>query len=260
MTLLVRQNRVYEQVYYDQEWHFRSIAKKELAKILPHFAILDFSPFVLGEEGIRRRPDLALVDKNYGMWVVVEVELESHSLEHHVVPQIRTFATGRYDDSHARSIHEKDATLNLGHLSNLISYSPPVIVVVVNSRTVLQKGWALLEADHSAQLTYVEVFRADDGDVVVAISGYLPTRPSKSIMRLKKHRMMNALVCDQPMNMPATIGEEMRIYVGDRLYKWAVLRTEDAMVLLAPSGFTIRPDRNFEICEVEEGKYWLRQL
>ena len=121
MTALLRQSRIYEQVFYGQEWHFRSIAKKELTKILPHFAILDFSPFVLGDEGIRRRPDLALVDKNYTMWVVVEVELEKHSLEHHVVPQIRAFATGRYDESHARIIHEKDATLNLDQLNSLIS-------------------------------------------------------------------------------------------------------------------------------------------
>ena len=203
---------------------------------------------------------LALIDRNYAMWVVVEVELEKHSFEYHVAPQVRTFATGRYDEAHARCIHEQDSSLNLSYLYNLISYSPPVVSVLVNSRTVLQKGWDLIEQEHSAQLTFVESFRAEDGDVVFSISGYLPARPSKSVMRLKKHRMMNALVCSQPRDMPATVDQEMRIYVGDRPYSWEVLRTKDTVVFLVPSGFTIRSDRNYEVCEVEMGKFRLHQL
>ena len=258
--MLIRQDRIYEQVFYDEEHQFRSIAKRELRKILQNFAILDFSPFVLGDEGIRRRPDLVLVDRNYGMWVVVEVELEGHSLAHHVVPQVQTFVTGRYDEAHARNIHDKDTSLNLDHLCNLISYTQPVVAVWVNSRSVLDKGWAVLEMEYSVRLTFVESYRAEDGDVVIAVSGYLPVRPSGSIMRLRKHRMMNALVCDRPKDVPAQVGEEMRIYVGDRPYSWAVLRTKDMVVLLVPSGFMVRADRNYEVFEVEEGKYRLREL
>ena len=258
--MLIRQDRIYEQVLYDREDKFRSIAKRELTKILPNFAILDFSPFILGDEGIRRRPDLVLVDKNYGMWVVVEVELEGHSLQHHVVPQIRTFVTGRYDESHARNIYEKDESLNLDHLCNLISYTQPVVAVWVNSRSVLDKGWTVLEVEYTARLTFVESFRAHDGDVVVSVSGYLPVRPTGSIMKLQKHRMLNALVCDQPKDVPAQIGEQMRIYVEDRPYSWAVLRTKDTVVLLVPSGFAVRSDRNYEVFEVQEGRYRLRQM
>ena len=127
MTLLIRQDRTYEQVYYDYESHFSAIVKTELAKILPGFSIVDFSPFIIGDEGSRRRPDLALVDRNYEMWAVVEVELEKHSLEHHVVPQVRTFVTGRYDNSHAVLLHRKDSTLNLENLCNLTTYLPPVV-------------------------------------------------------------------------------------------------------------------------------------
>ena len=260
MTVLIRQSRRYEQVYYDQEQHFQSIAKKQLTKLLPHFAILEFSPFVLGDEGIRRRPDLAIVDRNYGMWVVVEVELESHSLNHHVTPQVQTFATGRYDESHARTLNEADETLELDYLYNLIFYSPPLVAVIVNSRSVLEKGWTALEEEYSARLTFVESYRASDGDVVISVSGFLPIRPPKSIVRLKKHPMLNALVCHQPKNFPSMIDEEMCIYIDDRPYRWEVLRTKDTVVLLVPSGFAARHDRNYEVFEVEDGRYVLRQL
>ena len=260
MNLVVRHDRIYRQVFYDRESHFSSIAKKELAKVLPDFVVLDFSPYILGDEGSRSRPDLALVHKQYRMWAVVEVELDTHSLEHHIEPQIRTFATGRYDESHARYIFEKDPSLNLDYLYNLIPYSPPTVVVVVNSRSVLTEGWANLETEYSARLTFVESFRADNDDVIVSISGYLPTPPAKRIMKLRKQEMMNALVCRQPGDIPATTSDSMCMYWRNRPYVWPVVRTKDMGVFFAPSGVTIRSDRNYQVSEIGKNAYQLHEL
>ena len=260
MTLLVRQNRIYEQVYYDLESHFSAIAKTELAKILPGFSILDFSPFIIGEEGARRRPDLALVDRNCRMWAVVEVELEQHSLEHHVLPQVRTFATGRYDDSHAMMLHSKDSTLNLEHLCNLTTYVPPIVLVVVNSRSVLENGWAILESDYSARLTFLESFRSEDGDAVVLISGYLPAPPPYRIIKLRKTAMINALTCTQPEDVPADIGGEIWMHWGQRPRRWKVARAKDHVMFFPTDGFTVRADRNYEVLRINRGKYQLSEL
>ncbi len=260
MTVLVRQHRTYEQVYYDQEVHFSGIVKTELRKLLPDFSILDFSPYILGDEGYRRRPDLALVERNYQMWVVVEVELEKHSLTHHVVPQVRTFVTGRYDPSHAINLQGKDPSLDLEKLENLFTYRPPVVSVVVNSRAVLEEGWDVLESEHSAHLTFIESFRAEDGDVVVSVSGYLPRPQPTSVIKLKKHRMMNALLCTEPKDVPAEIGDDVRMYWGERPHRWDVLRTKDTVVFLAPGGFTVRDDRNYEVLQREGPIFHLREL
>ena len=260
MTLLIRQNRTYEQIYYDKESHFSAIVKRELAKILPSFSILDFSPFIIGDEGARRRPDLALVDRHYKMWVVVEVELETHSLEHHVTPQIQTFTSGRYDESHATILCQKDPTLDPQKLCNLTTYHPPVVSVMVNSRSVLEDGWGALESDYSARLTFLESFRAEDGDIIISISGYLPTSKPSRIIKLKKHRMLNALVCAQPEDVPADIVDEIRIYKGERPHTWSVLRTMDTVVFLAPGGFTVRSDRNYEVLQTIDETYRLHEL
>jgi hypothetical protein len=34
-----------------------------------------------------KKPDLALIDRDYRAWWVVEVELAHHSLHHHVLPE-----------------------------------------------------------------------------------------------------------------------------------------------------------------------------
>lgn len=260
MTLLIRQDRTYEQVYYEQESQFLGIVKTELSKVLPGFAVLDFSPFIIGDEGSRRRPDLALVHRDYDMWAVVEVELEKHSLDHHVVPQVRTFATGRYNESHATMLHQRDSTLSLEKLCNLTAYSPPVVSVIVNSRLVLEDGWDVLESDFSTRLTFLESFRAEDGDVVVSISGYLPAPRPSSVISLRKDKMMNALVCTRPGDVPAGIVDEMRMNWRERPHTWPVLRTKDTVLFLPPGGFTVRADRNYEVVRIEDGKFELREL
>ena len=132
--------------------------------------------------------------------------------------------------------------------------------MVVNSRSVLKDGWDVLESDYSAHLTFLESFRAEDGDVVVSISGYLPTPQPSRLIRLKKHKMMNALVCTQPNDIPAAIVDKMRMYSGERPYTWRVLRTMDTVVFLAPGGFTVRADRNYEVRRKDEAMYQLHEL
>ena len=260
MTLLIRQRRKYEQVYYEYESHFSVIVKTELTKILPQFSILEFSPFVIGDEGVRRKPDFACIHRSYQMWAVVEVELDSHSLVHHVLPQVQAFTTGRYDMSHANLLYNKDPSLNLESLRNLITYVPPVVFVIVNSRSVLEEGWGVLESDYSTRLTFLESFRSEDGDVVFSLSGYIPAPRPREIIKLKKHQMLNALVCTQPMHVPAAIPETIRMYWRDRPHNWPVLRTIDTVLFFAPGGFTVRADRNYEVRRIGESTYHLHEL
>ena len=259
MTRLIRRNRIYEQVFYEDEQHYTNIVKVELAKVLPEFSILDFSPFILGDHGSRRRPDLAFVHRNYKMWVVVEIELEKHSLEHHVLPQVQTFVTGRYDSTHAGLLHQKDSTLDLNAMENLLHYVPPKVVVVVNSRTVLRSGWSAIEKEHSAHLTFLESFRSEHDDVIVSISGYLPTPVSDRVFRLKKMNMMNALICTQPENVPAGIQDEIQMVSDQRPYNWKVIRGMDNILFLAPGGFTVRSDRNYEVRSIGDDRFQLRE-
>ena len=260
MNLLLRRGRLYEQVFYASEAQFRAVAKSSLTKTLPSFSVLDFSPYVLGDDGRRRRPDLAIVHRKYRMWAVVEVEMEHHSLTHHVIPQINTFCTGRYGDSHAELIHHRDETLDLDHLANLTSYFPPVVMVVVNSRGVLDAGWTILEVDYSAKLTFVESFRSNDEDIITRLSGYRPAPAPRQVIRLRKQEMMNALVCTRPSEVPPQLTEEVRVLSGERPRVWKIVRTRDTVLFLPPAGFMIKESRNYEMRFDDEFAYVLREL
>lgn len=105
-------------------------------------------------EGVAARPDLALVARDLSHWFVVEVELVSHSLEGHVLPQVRVF---RYGEPAPDCCAPLQAALGVapGQAQTFLQYVPRAVVVVANERRM---DWekALLGLD--AQLVTVARF------------------------------------------------------------------------------------------------------
>ena len=58
-----------------------------ITKLCPHLYVIKFNPKVFNL-GSTWKPDLALIDKQLGYWYVTEVELMTHDLYKHVVPQV----------------------------------------------------------------------------------------------------------------------------------------------------------------------------
>ncbi len=258
MSILIRNHIAYEQVFYDNEAHYEDIAKKQLAETLEAFLVLDFKALVLGEEGIRRRPDLALIDRRYRMWVVVEVELEHHSLDHHVLPQMTALASGSYDITHADYLVQTCTDIEPERIKDLITYVPPQIMTLVNSRTVLDKGWGILETELQVRLTFLEVYRSSTGDAIFSLSGYTPHIRPDRLAGAKKHRMLNALVCAKPNVIPVSAEGTIRMYFEGRPIHWQVVKTADSAVLIPRPSLTLRSDRNYEILRTENGRLVLR--
>ena len=85
------------------EGDFEAEVVKALSCLMPEYRCGVFAgAFVL--EGERRVADLALVHKSLSHWFVVEVELAGHSLEHHVLPQVRCFRYGDPEHSCVTSL------------------------------------------------------------------------------------------------------------------------------------------------------------
>ena len=260
MNVLIRNRKIYEQVFYDNEGHFEDIAKKQLAEVFDEFIVLDFKPLVLGDDGVRRRPDLALIHRRYLMWVVVEVELEHHSLDHHVFPQMQALASGAYELAHADYLAQKCSKIDLERAKDLVTYIPPQVMTLVNSRRVLEKGWEILESDLRVRLTFLETYRSEIGDSIFCLSGYIPQIKSERIAGAKTHRMINALVCRNPDSIPVAASATLRMYVEGRPIDWQVLKTADSALLIPRPSFTLRRDRNYEILRAENGNMLLRML
>ena len=80
----------------------------------------------------KHRRDLALIDPQYRYWWVIEVELIGHSLQGHVIPQVRTFVEGRYDKTHAAALAKRSKKLDPQKLAAMMLGEAPNVVVISN--------------------------------------------------------------------------------------------------------------------------------
>jgi hypothetical protein len=255
VTVLLRDGRVYEKVYYTTERQFELVAAAQLSTAFPEFSVIEFKPIVIGEEGERGRPDLAIVDRAYRSWAVVEVELSRHSLSHHVRPQLETIVRCNYRQEHADYAVSVAPHLDPEQLRNLIVSVPPEFMIVVDCQSVLQKGWLDLERDLGVHLTHLEVYRASNNDSVFVISGYLPEIRPRHVATLRKHEMLNALSCKSLDALPTGGLSGFPAYSGERILQWRVTKTADSAVLLPPGGVTIHPGRKYELLRGENGRF-----
>ncbi|PTR33650.1 hypothetical protein C8J98_103413 [Luteibacter sp. OK325] len=120
-------------------------------------------------QGDRRRPDLALVAKDYSHWFVIEVELHSHSFQNHVLPQARCFALGEPEASCATSM-AAGLGIERAQAETIVSLVPRAAAVVSNRWS---RSWATSLKALTCQMLAVNVFGSSPAAPHLEISGSL---------------------------------------------------------------------------------------
>ncbi|MCB2186035.1 MAG: hypothetical protein KQJ78_06425 [Deltaproteobacteria bacterium] len=127
--------------------------------------------FILEAE--RRTADLALVHKSLSHWFVVEVELAGHSLEYHVLPQVRCFRYGEPDFTCATSMIRGFNHITLEQAKTLLRYVPPHVAVVSN---LPDPDWTRALGALDVQHLTVSVYQDQNGRSAHEIEGCLTVR------------------------------------------------------------------------------------
>jgi hypothetical protein len=115
------------------------------------------------------RPDLALVARDYSHWFVVEVELVSHSLDGHVLPQIRAFQYGT-PETDCVNVLAAELEIDRRQASTLIELVPRRVVVVANSRI---EKWGIAFRALDVQMIAVSIYQSRFGTKAIEIDGTL---------------------------------------------------------------------------------------
>jgi hypothetical protein len=115
------------------------------------------------------RPDLALIAKDQSHWFVIEVELTSHSLERHVLPQVRAFQYGTPEPDCSRKL-AKELGIYEARAEMMLQQIPRSVAVIANRRS---DGWEAALSALSVQLIVVTVYETVAGDQAVEIDGDL---------------------------------------------------------------------------------------
>lgn len=115
------------------------------------------------------KPDLALVAKDFSHWFVIEVELTSHSLEGHVLPQIRRLVYGDPEPD-CETILSREMGIEKGQAATIVKRVPYRVAVVANKAN---DEWKRSLAALEAQMLSVLAFRSASGKRVLEVEGSL---------------------------------------------------------------------------------------
>lgn len=153
------------------EAEFEGIVARALGCIYQNYTVIVFGGS-FRYEGYVSKPDLALIAKDYSHWFIVEVELVSHSLYGHVLPQVRAFQYGDAQ-SDCVSILVRETGQSKVQIETFLKVVPRSVAVVANRR---HRDWEIALGSHQIQLLSVSAFTSPSGIEAIEVDGRLEVR------------------------------------------------------------------------------------
>jgi len=150
------------------ETHFEGLVLEAIGRAYPDYICKVFNGSFLHERNIRK-PDLCFVHKTFSHWFVVEVELLKHSLNRHVLPQMRVLEYGE-PQSDCISILSRELGVSVQQAATLIHRIPRNTVVITNG---YNEKWSASLTGLRCQYLSVSVYGELDGLHALEIHGML---------------------------------------------------------------------------------------
>ena len=154
------------------EIDFEAEVVRALTCLMPDYMCGVFAgTFVL--EGERRSADLALIHKSFSHWFVIEVELAGHSLDGHVLPQVRCFRYGEPEESCLTSLTRAFSEITRAQAGTILNFVPRYVAVVSNLQ---DPEWTRSLRALDVQHLTLSVYRGNDGRTAHELEGQLTAR------------------------------------------------------------------------------------
>jgi hypothetical protein len=150
------------------ETQLEGLTVRALSCMYPHYHCFVFTGSFM-HEGRIQQPDLALVARDFSHWFVIEVELVSHSLMGHVLPQVVTIRSGE-PQSDCTTILARELSISPSQAQTLLSLVPRSVAVVANRKLT---EWQVALGAVGIQLCGVNVFVSPTGEEAIEFDGAL---------------------------------------------------------------------------------------
>jgi hypothetical protein len=239
--------------YYETD--FEGMLFQHASKLFPEYFLVPFKGSVYGDEG-PKRPDAALIERQYRSWWVVEIELANHSIGH-VLEQISVFSEANYGEDDARRLKRREPSLDDAALTAMMKGAPPGVLVVVNGP---RPDWVTPLKQWGALLAIVETFRSDANHHVLRVNGEYPTAPSDVLTGCRPDRFLpRALLVESPANLPNSLNGRLVIDYEGSVSEWQVIETKDR-VWINPIGTSPLPgNKRVALVRGEDGRLMFRR-
>jgi len=236
------------------ESEFEKLFLQEAQEIFPDYFAVVFKLTVESPHG-NGRPDLAIIEKNYRHWFVIEVEKSNHSFENHILPQVNIFSTAEYNDETAQALKKENENLDIEKLKAMIKGQQPKVLIVVDA---LKQDWIKSLSRWDAMLSVFQVFRSEKNKHVFRLNGFTPKSLSRIFSecyldRIFKRQLviLSPAILDEPTNGTLTIN------YNDTISEWKRIDMKNQVVLCPLSINPLDISKKYKLHQKENSSYTL---
>jgi hypothetical protein len=230
------------------ESEFEKLLFQEAARIFPEYYPVPFKTVVLSEEG-DAMADFALIHHDYRRWWIVEVEMGHHSLNGHVLPQVRSLAHADYSEQ-ADYICEKSPLLDAERIRQMIKGEQPRVLVVVN---VPVPGWSDRLQPYNAMLAIFQIFRSTQNRYVFRVNGEFPQENNEIVSTCRCWEIHRFLKIDSSAQLTVKRGEAITLQHETGSIEWERVDIADTVLLHAKRGHPLEKNVLYEILKQSNG-------
>ena len=238
------------------EFEYENLILSRAQGLFPEHYALPFKKQVESETG-RGMPDLALIEKSYRRWWVVEIELAHHSLWQHVVPQVAVLANANYGHDVADYLSQQSTDLDLASLDSMLRGSQPQVLVIVN-RYVAE--WVQPLSRYGALLAVIEVFRSQRNRHVLRLNGEYPVASGNEVSRLRFDPLMPRLmIVESPAGLESPPDGRILIEFQGAITEWTKVTTRDKVWLSPIRSNPLSPGQKYALVKGVDGRLRLQR-
>lgn len=215
------------------EVEFERLIEANSELLIDDAIVVPFKQTVCADGLPDRRPDLALVDRQYRFWWVIEVEIATHSLGGHVLPQVQTFVEGRYGRDHAAALNRASERLDHDKLLAMMAGDQPEVVVIANRHL---DSWETSIKNEGAHFCVMNVYRSENNRDIFIFDGGLPRRRAECLTEIVPSRSIPSMFrIKSPGSLPQNGDDRIELYVGVRKCSFTIHKTASDWYVLADS-------------------------
>jgi hypothetical protein len=225
--LIADQGRWYDElrsVAYYSEADIERWILQHAKSLFPYHFVLPFKLKVVSKKtGDKKKPDLALIRRDFSAWTVVEVELGHHEISH-VLDQTRVFADGEFRINemaeYARKQLKKQCNriVSLDRLRKFFNEHAPSVLVIAD---VHATKWEQELSDAGVDFCVFEVYKNVVGHHVYRSFGQYPGVPADEAHCRPHKSMANVIeVVGDIKFKKSQVGAPVEVSYDECLTRW----------------------------------------
>ena len=209
-------------------------------------------------QGAAARADLAIVDREYKEWFVVEVEMRRHPLYEHVLPQVRTLRDGYYGPDEAAYLIQSLPILDVNRTNDLVRGVSPKVVVIADRADA---WWADVLSGADIQFMTMEIFKSETNRYIFSLDGGLPKRATDLVTYCTFNSMLpRQLQVETPAALSVSHGESLVVICDGQAIEWSRIDTKDSCYLRTRGPIRLRAGARYALLEGDDGETILKAV